>query len=94
MHARRPRRTRSSISIGDLVKVERRYVMEGSITSVTDQGRFQGVQVFGSLEHLVLQDKRELRLIPLASVSEITLVRAAPARADPAPEPAYDPSFQ
>lgn len=91
MPARKSSKNSFGIRVGDLVKIERRYILDGAITSVMDQGRYQGVQSTGTMEHLVLEDKKEVRLIPLASVSEITLVRAAPVRAEPIP---HDPNYQ
>lgn len=71
--------TSDSISLvpGDLLKIERRYMVDGVPTSVTDKGRFAGVQVVGTSEHIVLEDvqRKEVRMFPLSSVCEITLVK-------------------
>lgn len=83
-----PPRSRHFIGVGDVVKIERRYVVDGSLTSVQDEGRFQGIQLLGTMEHIVLDAKGETRTIPLASISEITLVAAAPR-----PLETTDPSF-
>lgn len=83
-----PPRSRRFIGVGDEVKIERRYVVDGALTSVSDEGRFEGIQLLGTMEHIVLDAKGDLRTIPLASVSEITLVRAAPRQAE-----GSDPSF-
>lgn len=91
MPSRNASRTNPGIRFGDVVRIERRYILDGGITSVVDQGRYQGVQATGTMEHLILKDKKELRLIPLASVSEITLVRHAPQRHE-APSPP-DPNY-
>lgn len=66
-----------SLAPGDLLRIERRYVVDGVVTTVTDNGRYGGVQVVGSAEHLVLEDRerKEVRLFPLHAVSEITLVK-------------------
>ena len=83
---------------GDVLKIERRYVVDGVPTTVTDQGKYAGVQVVGSAEHIALKQGRgaEVRLFPLLSVTEITLVKRArkmaAAKSSPAPsKPAWDP---
>lgn len=96
--------TSDSISLvpGDILKIERRYMVDGVPTSVTDKGRFAGVQVVGSAEHIVLEDtqRKEVRMFPLSAICEITLVKtrrgsrkrgkdAASVAASPAP--AWDP---
>lgn len=81
---------------GDLLKVERRYLVDGVLTRVTDQGVFAGVQAVGSAEHLVLEGgkKKGVRLVPLHSISEIKLLKTVPRQAPkPAAAPAWDPSF-
>lgn len=82
---------------GDVLKIERRFLVDGVVQKKTDQGVFAGVQVVGSAEHLVIENgsgkkKRRTRLVPLHSVSEITLVKAVPRRPREATAPAYDPS--
>lgn len=84
---------------GDRLKIERRYVVDGELRCVTDEGRFAGIERVGSLEHIVLRDakSREVRMFPLHAVSEITLVHAA-RRAKAAPPAAlgagaWDPGF-
>lgn len=78
------------VHLGDTLKIERRYVVDGALTSVTDRGTFQGLQVLGSTEHLVIEDAaQEVRMIPLHSISEITVVAAAK-RAE---RESFDPSF-
>lgn len=82
--------TRSSsrlVRVGDTLEVERRYVVDGSLTSVRDKGTFVGIQVLGTLEHLVLEAENGTRMIPLVSIAEILL--ASPGRAEP---DAADPS--
>lgn len=81
-----------SLLPGDLLKIERRYLVDGVITRVTDQGRFAGVQAVGTAEHIILEGgkKKAIRLVPLHSVSEITLVKAVPRQPRAAP-PSWDP---
>lgn len=79
-----------TIHFGDLIKIERRYIVEGSLTSVTDRGRFGGVQLLGGAEHLVLENKADVRMIPLHTVSEIVLEDTK----GPDMGPAFDPSYQ
>ncbi len=70
--------TPRSIRLGDALKIERRYVVDGILTCITDEGRFHGVQQIGSAEHLILDDpKQGVRMIPLPSISEILLVAGA-----------------
>lgn len=86
---------------GDKLRIERRYVVDGQLTSVTDEGRFAGIERVGSAEHLVLKDgKRKTRLFPLHAIAEITLVKSVPrakaevaAAAEPAQAAAWDPGF-
>ena len=83
---------------GDKLRIERRYVVDGQLTCVTDEGAFAGVERVGSHEHLVLKNgKKGVRMFPLTAIAEITVVK--PARrarvaepAEPA-RPAHDPSF-
>lgn len=89
-----------SLVVGDLLKIERRHMVDGVVTTVTSRGRFAGVQVVGSAEHLALEDpkRKSVRLYPLHAISEITLVKRAqrpdakdvPVTAAPQP-PAWDP---
>ncbi|HET6404483.1 MAG TPA: hypothetical protein VFH78_07540 [Candidatus Thermoplasmatota archaeon] len=80
---------------GDVLKIERRFLVDGVVQKQTDRGVFAGVQVVGSAEHLVLHkgSKKRLstRLVPLHSVSEITLVKAMPRRPKVV-APSFDPS--
>jgi hypothetical protein len=93
--------TSTSISLapGDLLQIERRFVVDGVVTTQTDQGRFAGVQAVGSAEHLALEcaTRNAVRLFPLHAIVEITLVEAvrretpAPAPSGPAAAAAWDP---
>ncbi len=80
---------------GDVLKIERRYLVDGVLQKQTTRGTFAGVQAVGTAEHLVINSgkKGAVRLVPLHSVSEITLVKAMPRQ--PRPElpaaPAWDP---
>lgn len=81
---------------GDVLKVERRQLVDGKLARTTDQGTFAGVQSVGSAEHLVLEGgrKKGVRLVPLHTISEIRLVKAMP-RGVPAvatPPPKWDPA--
>lgn len=67
---------RSDVNVGDLIRLERRYVVGGKVTSLSDSGTFLGVASVGSIEHLVIDDVDERRLIPLDSVSEIQILEA------------------
>lgn len=71
--------TDHSLVPGDLLRIERRYLVDGVLQLVTDHGRFEGVKVVGSAEHLALKDaeRKEVRLFPLHAISEITLVKPA-----------------
>lgn len=77
------------VGVGDVVKIERRYVVDGALTSVSDEGRFEGIQLLGTMEHLVLDAKGEMRTIPLASIAEIVLVRAAKGREAESADPSF-----
>ena len=89
-----------SISLipGDRLRVERRYLVDGVVNTAMAEGCFAGVQHVGTVEYVVLRDEAgETKLIPLANVSEITLVatteRAAAAEAAAGrAEPAWDPA--
>ena len=82
---------------GDLLRVERRVLVDGIVNTTTAEGSFAGVQQVGSSELIVLRgEDGAVRLIPLANVSEITLVKAVQREAPPshpaAPKaPAWDP---
>lgn len=76
---------------GDVLKVERRYVVDGVVTCVTDKGRFAGVESVGSVEHIVVEGKEGTRMIPLSSVSEIEVVERAKKVAE-TPGP-FDPAY-
>lgn len=83
---------------GDKLRIERRYVVDGQLTCVTDEGAFAGVERVGSHEHLVLKSGRKgVRMFPLTAIAEITVVKAARRvpEAEPAEpaRPAHDPSF-
>lgn len=84
-----------NVNLGDQLKIERRYIVDGVLTCVTDQGKFRGVQVLGSSENLVIEDKKtgEARMIPLHTISEITITKAAPRPREAESAPAFDPSF-
>lgn len=75
-----------NVNPGDLIRLERRYVVDGQVTSLTDSGTFLGVASVGSIEHLVIDDVEERRMIPLESVSEIQVLdgtsEAAPDETD------------
>lgn len=78
---------------GDVLKIERRFVVDGVMQKQTDRGVFAGVQAVGSAEHIVIESgkKRAVRLVPLHSVSEITVVKAMPRRPkEAAAPPAWD----
>lgn len=64
------------VKVGDLIRIERRYVVNGNLTSMTDSGTYQGVEQFGSTEHLVIDDSKEVRMIPIGTIAEITLLVA------------------
>lgn len=76
---------------GDVLKVERRYVVDGVVTCVTDKGRFAGVESVGSVEHIVVEGKEGTRMIPLSSVSEIEVVERAKKAATTANP--FDPAY-
>lgn len=89
-----------SISLlpGDVLRVERRQLVDGVVSTSLAEGRFAGVEHVGTSELIALRGENgEIRFIPLASVSEITLVQAEPRVAaggagDDAPRaPAWDP---
>ncbi|MHB8605263.1 MAG: hypothetical protein ACYDCK_08390 [Thermoplasmatota archaeon] len=82
----------ASVRLDDVLQVQRRYVVDGVLTCVSEIGRFRGVQVLGSVEHLVLEDakKREVHMIPLPTVSEIVLKQRSIPRDE---REAFDPSF-
>lgn len=80
---------------GDLLKIERRFLVDGVLQKQTTKGTFAGVQVVGTSEHIVLEGgkTKAVRLVPLASVSEITLVKAVPRKPKVVPAPAWDPAI-
>lgn len=83
---------------GDKLRIERRYVVDGQLTCVTDEGAFAGIERVGSHEHLVLKNGRKgVRMFPLTAIAEITLVKAAKRAREAVPaepaRPAHDPSF-
>lgn len=82
----------SSLFLGDFIRVERRYVVDGVLTCVTDKGKFTGVQYLGSMEHLMLGDDSGVRMIPLPTISEIVVEESAPRPVDEGKS--WDPSFQ
>lgn len=93
------------ISPGDVLRIERRYVVDGQLTCVTDQGRFERIERVGSSEHIVIRDakKKEVRMFPLHAIAEITLVKpgrkgkkspeAIAEPETPTGPPTWDPSF-
>lgn len=90
-----PVATGARVRVGDVLVLERRYVVDGALTSVTDKGRFRGIELVGSAEHIVLEPSRgkgAVRMIPLHSISEITVQAAGRrGRASPVAD-AFDPS--
>lgn len=81
---------------GDVLKIERRYLVDGVLQKETTRGTFAGVQIVGSAEHIVLAGgprKKSPRLVPLHSVSEITLVKAMPRKPKVVALPAWDPGI-
>lgn len=73
-----PDETNAQVRLGDRVRIERRYVVDGALTAIQDEGSFEGVQLLGTSELLQLkvvgEAGHEVRLIPLPSISEITLL--------------------
>jgi len=85
-----------SVGLGDKIRVERRFVVDGQMSCVADRGVFHGIQAMGSIEHLLLEAKGEVRLIPIPSISEIVLEQVTEkrqAQQQAAPGPGFDPSF-
>lgn len=91
----------SPLNPGDLLRIERRYVVDGQLTCVMDEGKFVALERIGSAEHLVIKDGKDVRMFPLHAIAEIKLVKAkrrsskavletAAAAAVPL---AWDPSF-
>lgn len=66
----------NNMRIGDLIRLERRYVIDGAVTSLSDSGKFLGIASVGSIEHVVIDDVDERRMIPLESVAEIQVLEA------------------
>lgn len=91
----------TGLARGDLLKIERRYAVDGELKSVIDEGRYEGVERVGSTEHLVIKDpkNKEVRMFPLSAIAEITLLK--PARRAKVAKPAqpaapalpWDPGF-
>lgn len=81
------------VDLGDHIRVERRFVVDGELTCVADKGVFHGIQAMGSVEHLLLEDKGEVRLIPIPSISEIVLEGLKEKAAQSQPPQGFDPSF-
>jgi hypothetical protein len=89
-----------ALAPGDLLRIERRYVVDGQLTCVADEGRFERIEHVGSSEHLVIKGAdKEVRMIPLHAIAEIKLVKAkrrskarAANAAGPAALAAWDPS--
>lgn len=80
-----------SVGLGDQIRVERRFIVDGVMTSVADKGIFHGIQAMGSVEHILLETSGEVRLIPIPSISEIVLEHAESKRGlGPG---GFDPSF-
>ena len=84
-----------TLVLGDVLKIERRFVVDGVVKTKTDRGVFAGVQAVGSAEHIVIASAKTkgVRLVPLHSVSEITVVKAVPRKPKEAAAPSWDPSF-
>lgn len=85
-----------SLVVGDVLKIERRYLVDGVLATTTEQGRFAGVSAIGTAEHIVIRDAttKEARLFPLHTVAQITVVKHArrPRVKKSAPQPAaWDP---
>lgn len=80
---------------GDVLRIERRFVVDGVLETRTDRGVFAGVQVVGSAEHLVLEGGEGVtaRLVPLQTVCEIAVVEAMPRQPAVVPVPPWDPSI-
>lgn len=82
-----------TLVLGDVLRIERRYLVDGVVQKVTDEGVFAGVHAVGSAEHLVLEgEAKEVRLFPLTAISEITVLKALP-RVSHAPPPGWDPGI-
>lgn len=82
-----------SVGLGDSIRVERRFIVDGQLTSVADKGIFHGIQAMGSIEHILLETDGEVRLIPIPSISEIVL-EGIEGKKHAAPSfTGWDPSF-
>ena len=98
---RRKARTRAAsgrfqavnVDLGDRIRVERKFVIDGVLTSVADKGVFHGIQAMGSIEHLLLESKGEVRLIPIPSISEIVLEGLREKRQSGPEARPFDPGF-
>lgn len=79
---------------GDVLRIERRFVVDGVLQTKTDRGVFAGVQIVGSAEHIVLEGGEGVtaRLVPLITVTEIGVEQAVPRQPKIVAAPAYDPS--
>lgn len=88
-----------ALAPGDTLRIERRFVVDGQLTCVTDEGKYAGVERVGTHEHLVLRNKDGVRMFPLTAIAEIKLVKPArrpkpaPAGTGNPPRAAHDPSF-
>lgn len=86
-----------SVGLGDRIRVERRFVVDGQMSCVADRGVFHGIQAMGSIEHVLLETKGEVRLIPIPSISEIVLEAAKEKREEQQGHAqqasGFDPSF-
>lgn len=81
-----------SLLPGDLLRVERRYLVDGVISMALAEGRYAGVERVGSSELIALRgEDGAVKLIPLSSVSEITLVSLVPRESAHAAPPAGAP---
>lgn len=83
-----------TLVLGDHLRIERRFLVDGVVDKVVDEGVFAGVQSVGTSEHLILEGTAaEVRLFPLTAISEITLLKAMP-RAPKVPVPSgWDPGI-
>lgn len=90
-----------TVRLGDVLRIERRLTVDGKVETIIANGRYKGVELVGTSEHIVLEDTEQntLRLFPLSAVSEIAVVEAVPREppaagpVPPAPAAPWDPSF-